>query len=340
MNKEDGSVQWIKQTASMNSSDDDDSPSISADSTGVYVSYQTNGTVSGGQNSGAFDIVVMRMNKEDGSVQWIKQTASMNTAGRDVEPSISADSTGVYVAYETFGTVSGGQNSGGSDIVVMRMNKEDGSVQWIKQTQTMNTSEYDISPSISADSTGVYVSYQTYGIAPGQDNVNSGSYDIAVMRLVAPVPCLLEGTLVRTPTGSTPIELIKEGDYVLNQHYNPVRVTLTTSRTLQYNANPTTKYDLNNVIYTLPSGTLGATSNVYLSKHHKFMTSDGTMKKPEEYGLKRSELSDICKTGELYTVYHLRLEDEYNNHFIVNGDCVVEDWYDWPRPITRPELLD
>jgi hypothetical protein len=140
--------------------------------------------------------------------------------------------------------------------------------------------------------------------------------------------CLLEGTLVRTPTGSVPIELVKKGDYVLNQHYNPVRVLLTSKRTFQYKENPTNKFDMDNSLYTLPAGILGATSNVYLTRHHKFLTSDGTMKKPEEYGLKRSKLSEFSRTNNLYSVYHLRLEDCYNNHFIVNGDCIVEDWWD------------
>jgi hypothetical protein len=149
------------------------------------------------------------------------------------------------------------------------------------------------------------------------------------MRMRDPLSiCLLEGTLVRTPTGSIPIELVKKGDYVLNQYYNPVRVLLTSKRTFQYRENPTTKFDMDNALYTLPAGTLGATSNVYLTRHHKFLTSDGTMKKPEEYGLTRSELSEVCKTNNLYSVYHLRVEDCYNNHFIVNGDCIVEDWWD------------
>jgi len=74
-------------------------------------------------------------------VEWIKQTQTMNTAGLDREPSISADSTGLYVAYETLDTAPGqdNTNSGQYDIVVMRMNKDTGLVEWIKQTASMNT---------------------------------------------------------------------------------------------------------------------------------------------------------------------------------------------------------
>jgi hypothetical protein len=79
-------VEWIKQTALMNTPEDDWYSTIAADSDGLYVTYRTDGTVSGGVQSGAFvssDIVVMRMNK-DGSVAWIKQTALMNTDGDDI----------------------------------------------------------------------------------------------------------------------------------------------------------------------------------------------------------------------------------------------------------------
>jgi hypothetical protein len=196
----------------------------------------------------------------------------------------------------------------------------------------MNTAGDDALPTIAADSSGLYITYTTNGTVSG-GTFSGGSYDMVVMRMKAPIPiCLLQGTLVRTPKGSVPIELLKQDNYVLNQHYKPVRIVRTIKRGLQYKPNPTSKYDLDNVLYTLPAGTLGATSNVYLTTHHRFMTADGSMKKPEEYGLARAKSSDVCDARGLYFVHHLRLEDCYNNHFLVNGDCIVEDWWDWPRP--------
>ena len=345
MNTE-GEVVWIKQRPSFNTPGNDIEPSIAVDSSGIYITYTTTGTVEGDENmnSGNIDIVVMKMDTE-GEVDWIKQRPSFNTSGDDTKPSIAVDASGVYVScttsnYYQLGFALLGRKEGGgvttSDIVVFKLNKTDGTFNWVKQMSIFNTagSINDIDPKIAVDSSGVYVTYTTDGVA-GEGNTNSGdgTSDIVVMRLIEPEPiCLLEGTLVRTPTGSVPIELVKIDDYVLNQHYKPVRVVLTSKTTFEYKTNPTSEYELDNVLYTIPAGTLGATSNVYLTRHHRFMTSDGTMKKPEEYGLKRSELSEVCKTSDLYTVYHLRLEDEYNNHFIVNGDCIVEDWWDWPRP--------
>ena len=339
LNKDDGSFAWAKQTPSFNTLKYDSYPSIAADENNyIYVVYSTAGSVLDDGNtktSIGFDIVVMKMNT-DGTVVWIKQNGNFNTTDNlSTTPSIAVNSTGVYVAYNPTGSVPGygNTNSGGTDIVVFKLNK-DGSFGWAKQTSSFNTSGDEGPPSIYANSDGsIYVTYSTTGIVLGGEISESTGTNIVVMKLKnPPTICLLEGTLVRTPTGSVPIELVKKDDYVLNQDYKPVRVVLTSKTTFQYKTDPTTKFDMDNVLYTIPAGTLGATSNVYLTKHHRFMTSDGTMKKPEEYGLKRSELSEVCKTSDLYTVYHLRLEDEYNNHFIVNGDCIVEDWWDWPRP--------
>jgi len=334
-----GVIQWRKQSNTFSNIElfIPILSNIAADSDGLYVTYTTYGDVIGQtvENENLFDIVVMRMKKTDGNVEWTKQNRTFNTADNDRFSFIAADSTGLYLVYNTEGTVPDETSTGASDIVVMRMNKLDGEVEWIRQNSTFNTIEDDIATTIAADSDGLYISYTTKGTVPDGTRAedNTESYDIVVMKMNKPPPvCLLEGTLVRTPTGSVPIEQVKKDDYVLNQHYMPVRVVRTRQSTFEYKENPTTTYDLANVVYTLPAGTVGATSNVYLTKNHKFMTSDGTMKRPEEYGLQRSKLSEICKTKDLYTVYHLRLEDEYNNHFIVNGDCIVEDWYDWPRP--------
>ena len=171
------------------------------------------------------------------------------------------------------------------------------------------------------------------------DSVNaSKSYLVVIGQNIVnqlpppPKPCLIQGTMVRTPTSLVPIESLQIGDIVLNQHYKPVKITKITNRKIQYQSNPIESRALSDVIYTIPAGKLGANSNVYLTKHHQFMIEDGSMKKPEEYGLRRAEPSEICDASGHYIVHHLRLEDSYNNHFIVNGNCIVEDWWEWPRP--------
>lgn len=178
-----GIFQWIKQQAAMNTTGSDSSPNICTDLVGnVYVTYTTYlRTVSGGTNSGADDIVVFKLNT-NGTMQWIKQQPVMNTTGTDYNPRICVDSTGnVYVSYTSYGTVSGGTNSGSSDIVVLKIDTN-GTVQWIQQQAVMNTSSDDSSPSICVDTIGdVYVSYNTTGTVSG--GTNRGDSDIVVFKM-------------------------------------------------------------------------------------------------------------------------------------------------------------
>jgi hypothetical protein len=183
-----GGLQWIKELAAMNTTVNDLTPAIAVDSSGnVYSTYSTAGTSSGGTVMGVSDIVVFKLNSS-GQVQWIKQQQVMNTSLGDTVPTIAADSAdGVYVSYQTAGTVSGGSLSGGTDTVVFKMNTS-GVVQWIKQLATMNTTSGDTVPTIVVNAVGiVYVTYQTAGTVSG--GTNFGGSDIVVFKMVqAPSP--------------------------------------------------------------------------------------------------------------------------------------------------------
>ena len=183
-----GALQWIKELALMNTTVDDLTPAIAVDSSSnAYVTYSTMGTSSGGTLMGVTDIVVFKLNSS-GQVQWIKQQQVMNTSLGDTAPTIAADSAdGVYVSYQTAGTVSGGSLSGGTDTVVFKMNTS-GVVQWIKQLATMNTTLNDTVPTIAVNAIGiVYVTYQTTGTVSG--GTNFGSSDVVVFKMVqAPSP--------------------------------------------------------------------------------------------------------------------------------------------------------
>jgi len=120
-----GSLLWTQQQTAFNTSGSDVAPSIAVDSSGnVYVAYYTGGTVSGGTNNGgSVDIVVFKLNGMNGSLLWTQQQTAFNTSNQDLVPSLAVDSSGnVYVTYWTDnGTVSGGTNNGGADIVVFKL---------------------------------------------------------------------------------------------------------------------------------------------------------------------------------------------------------------------------
>jgi hypothetical protein len=119
-----GVVVWIKEQAVMNTNDYEVNSKIAVDSVGnLYISYQTPGTVSGGTLSGGSDIVVFKMDNT-GTVIWIKEQTLMNTSGADTVPAITVTPAGgIYVSYQTAGTVSSGTDTDGAteDIVVFQM---------------------------------------------------------------------------------------------------------------------------------------------------------------------------------------------------------------------------
>ncbi len=66
-------IEWIRQSAVMNSNGQNGSQSIISDSSGnIYVAYTSDGSVSSGTNKGRLDVVVFKMNT-NGNVVWIKQ---------------------------------------------------------------------------------------------------------------------------------------------------------------------------------------------------------------------------------------------------------------------------
>jgi len=186
----DGTLQWTQQQTAFNTSSNDVYPSITVDDLGnVYVAYWTNGgTVSGGTNnngsSGPIDDIVVFKLGTDGTLQWTQQQTAFNTSSNDFSPSITVDASGnVYVAYYTFGTVSGGSIIGTADIVVFKLGT-DGTLLWTQQQTAFNTSSYDVFPSITVDASGnVYVAYFTLGGTVSGGTNNNGTYDIVVFKL-------------------------------------------------------------------------------------------------------------------------------------------------------------
>ena len=178
-----GILQWTTQQISMNTNNVDQSPSISVDLSGnSYIVYLTPGRVSGGTNSGNYDIVVFKLNTS-GALQWIRQEPVMNSTSTDIFPSIYTDSSGnSYIAYYTAGTTSGATKLAGNDIVVFKMDTG-GTLQWIRQQPVMNTIASDVSPSICIDLSGnIYISYQTAGTVSG-GTFAGGTSDIVVFKM-------------------------------------------------------------------------------------------------------------------------------------------------------------
>jgi hypothetical protein len=172
---------WVKQEAIFNTASNDDWARSTVDSSGnVYVAYHTLGTVSGGTASGAFDVVIFKLNT-NGVHQWNRQLPAFNSSGSELDPSIAVDSSGnVYCTYRTNGAVPGGTNSGLDDIVVTKLDTN-GTHQWSRQQAVFNTTAGDFAPYIAVDGSGnSYVCYYTTGTVSG--GTASGSRDVVVFK--------------------------------------------------------------------------------------------------------------------------------------------------------------
>jgi hypothetical protein len=198
------SVVWTRQTSVLNTTGSEvtvTAGGIDYDTAGnSYATYYTDGATSGNIKTGGNDVVVAKLDST-GNVLWNKQANTFNTSTNDMNSVIAvAKSNGnVYIAYNveavTTGTT-GNTFSGSRDIAVAKFDTS-GTLQWVKQQPTFNTTAADYNPAITLDSNeNVIVSYVTEGAIPGQTNAG-GTRDIVMFKLDS------SGTLVWTKQNSS-----------------------------------------------------------------------------------------------------------------------------------------
>lgn len=127
-----GAIRWVTQSASMNTSAAETTPSLLVDSSAnVYVTYVTGGRTLGTNTlTGTSDIAVAKLNTS-GVVEWVKQSTTFNATLANSEPYATLDASGnVLVAYKTTGSLSG--STEGGNLVVFKMDPA-GSNVWSKQ---------------------------------------------------------------------------------------------------------------------------------------------------------------------------------------------------------------
>lgn len=178
-----GTFLWVSQQPDFNTTGNNTYPVIATDyASNLYVSYRTDGQVTGGTPTGGQDIAVFKLDT-DGNFDWIVQNPTFNTDHDDTQPTIAIDQYGaVYVAYWTEGgTASGQTNTGGNDIVVFKLDTH-GETQWVQQNNSFNTYGDNEIPAIAVDKNqNAYVAFVTDGTASGQ--TNTGDSDIVVFKL-------------------------------------------------------------------------------------------------------------------------------------------------------------
>lgn len=177
-----GTVAWITENADFNPitsyTDAYYPPSITTDGTNVYATYYTGGVTSGNTSTGNDDIVVVKLDAS-GNTQWVVQNETFNTPDYDFYPLISAGPSALYIAFITEGTTSGNSNVGDSDIAVARLNPSNGSVMWIKQSDSFDTTNGDAASyhfGLCVDGEeNAYIAFHTYGVLSGSPNNNDSA---------------------------------------------------------------------------------------------------------------------------------------------------------------------
>ena len=164
-----GAEVWTRQFGTVFN---DEAFGISVDASGVYVAGRTTGTLPGQVSAGGTDAFVRKYDLA-GNVIWTRQ---FGTTYDDAIYGMSVDASGVYVAGQTDGTLSGQTSAGGYDAFVRKYDLAGNEV-WTRQFGTVD-GEY--AGFICIDASGVYVAGNTSGALPGE--TSSGNVDAFVRK--------------------------------------------------------------------------------------------------------------------------------------------------------------
>lgn len=150
-----GKLMWSVMNTQFNvQTGDNQTPSIAVDASGssIFVSYVN--SVSATRSA----VVVFKLDGE-GKFLWLKSDSSINTPDDNNDPVVATDALGnsVFVSYWTVPVAAGGA----SDIVVVRLNGNDGSVVYLSKDSYFNSADSDAYPSIAMGPNGasVYLSF-------------------------------------------------------------------------------------------------------------------------------------------------------------------------------------
>lgn len=180
----DGNIIWKKQNNTFNTEYTNTSPSLKFDSTSnIYLAFNTTGSAETliGEN----DVCVIKFDNEC-SVLWKKQNSSFNSDIDDLYPKISIDFDDYpIIIYTTSKYASRETNTGGLDIVVLKLNKDTGDLSWIIESDSLNSVGDEGNSSICCDAIGnAYITYTTNNSLSGKSKTSdSDQTDVVVAKI-------------------------------------------------------------------------------------------------------------------------------------------------------------
>lgn len=141
----------------------------------------------------------------------------------------------------------------------------------------------------------------------------------AQYRIMKETPCLLEGTLVKTPGGDKRIETLKEGDCIQSQNNKICKILKVGKWPCVYKDRKTSQ-----IVYKVPAGSLNNKTDLFISHHHR-ISNGFRLLPPHALGFQIASEREITNNGK-YTLYHLKIEQGLINYLVVNGGTRVESW--------------
>jgi hypothetical protein len=169
-----GVRQWSYQDTNVNSVEQNQKPSISADASGnVYLAYTVTQAVSGGNKVGTRDVEIIKIHAEKlfehldpiPVRDWILSAATLiNSTGENTNPSVKCypGKNSLYITFKTTGTVPGSSQktspAGKSDIVFAAIDLK-GNLKWLQQDSQNNLYNNNVNAAqITSDRYGVIYS--------------------------------------------------------------------------------------------------------------------------------------------------------------------------------------
>lgn len=193
-----GEIEWIKQDEFPNATGTNTWSAITLDNSGhPCIAFTTTGTIDkdpSGERVGRdidTNLILCKLNKDTGNVEWARQRAEFNsTKGSVSRPSISCDdANNIFVGYGCTGAVKDRIKTTltSTDVVLFKMDT-DGSIDWLKQNDELNTPYTNTAPIIRVNSTNdVVVAYSTSGLVEEKNKFyytnHTGHTDLVVVRI-------------------------------------------------------------------------------------------------------------------------------------------------------------
>ncbi len=186
INNYNGSLLWKKYYKEQHIINTKNSPTIQSDTSGnIIISYET---MKRDTNDNNIYIVFIKLDN-NGKLIWARQKKTINTMFNTYNPLVEI-SNDIFFSYQTNGVIINDEIYNGTDLIFGKLDKNTGSLLWIKQEQIIDTTMDELSHSMIVDDDNkIYFAYQIY------DKKNK--YEIILSKYEQPINIVKESIHIK-----------------------------------------------------------------------------------------------------------------------------------------------